>query len=239
MWYQPTDVLTDTVLSALSTFETRVEEIATSDGKTYTDLCEKAYPATNAPCLKYSVLDYYKGNLPAAITAGSLKSSLTASASSLAGLPIMEASVLGLVKRDETGAVLRAKTLRTAWTLANDEVQAGEQAAVKDWELRFEKAALKFQEENIGGSFTFSTTDSLELELSAALKDSMILGIFGTMLILVFLVWIFSDITNGVRSSSSLAVGGVICILLSMGAGVGLALYCGVKYTPLTMIILF
>jgi predicted RND superfamily exporter protein len=76
-------------------------------------------------------------------------------------------------------------------------------------------------------------------ELQLASRDNIRLGAAGTVLILVFLVSLMINTRDAVKSSAGLAIGGLVCILLSMLAGIGFSLHMGVTFTPITLVILF
>jgi hypothetical protein len=114
------------------------------------------------------------------------------------------------------------------------------QAEIEAWEVAFEEMVSKFQvRQGLSEDLAFVSTDSLEKELVAASRDSILLGVVGTIFITAFLVIYFADFNDTVKSSSWLGVCGVLLILLSMAAGVGMSLYCGIKFTPITLVILF
>jgi predicted RND superfamily exporter protein len=238
LWHQSTDVLAPSVLAALLKFEADVDAISVGTD-TYAQLCKKAFSMPGAPCVHRTVLDFWHRNetlLKRGFRHG-IHSFVNTNATSAAGIPIKESSVLGEVVRDADGVVLKAKTLKSSWLLSPGSTTI---SAVKDWELQFEALAAKFRIDELGGAdLVFVTTDSLERELELAGKDNIKLGAAGTILILLFLMSLMVNTQDSVKSSAGLAIGGLICILLSMLAGVGLALHLGVLFTPITLIILF
>jgi len=59
IWYSSTDVLTDAVLEPLFWLEDEVNAMTVGNNTSFQDICKRAYPDEGAPCLRFSVLDYW------------------------------------------------------------------------------------------------------------------------------------------------------------------------------------
>jgi hypothetical protein len=242
IWYSSTDVLTDAVLQPLFWLEDEVNAMTVGNNTSFQDICKRAYPDKGAPCLRFSVLDYWHHNhkdLQDSFQAGNLRQRVSGNHStSIEGLPKIP-TVLGMVDRDGGGEVIRARSLRSTWILKSS-TDPATQADIKAWEIAFEEMVSKFQvRQDLAEDLAYVSTDSLERELVAASRDSTLLGVVGTIFITAFLVIYFADFNDTIKSSSWLGVCGILLILLSMAAGVGMSLYCGIKFTPITLVILF
>ena len=107
IWYSSTDVLTDAVLEPLFWLEDEVNAMTVGNNTSFQDICKRAYPDEGAPCLRFSVLDYWHHDLKDlhdSFRAGNFRQRVSGNHStSIEGLPKIP-TVLGMVERD--GGVL-------------------------------------------------------------------------------------------------------------------------------------
>lgn len=214
-------------------------------GLTLDDVCFKP---TGEACVVQSLTGYFSDDF-AELQPGDWKRQIRGCAGQPVecrppfGQPIKKELVLG--GWEDTDDVIDAKALIVTWVLTNHEEGTEEEARAIDWEKSLEGLLLAVRDEakERGLRLSFSTEMSLEQELNQStntdakvvvisyiimfLYASLALGSTGTVL-----KALLNHPTDAlVRSKFTLGVFGIVIVLMSVSAAVGLFSLFGIKIT--------
>jgi hypothetical protein len=212
--------------------------------------CDKVFET--GPCDKVSAVQYWGGSREAmaeSFTSGDALGVINrAGVGTLDdfGMPIWPKYILGSVRRNSTtNAILGADALMSNYFVTAD--AEGLTKEGKAWQRKFVDL-MKAQEGQLAGKgieLHFMAFTSMDDELNRGINNATSLAFLSVTAIgfFLFLVMIpqFApklDKTSLLRLMKIHAAA-MAMILLSLPAGVGLAMLCGVKYTPITIIIIF
>lgn len=239
-------VLNGYVLGKVLEFDAQVANITVvgTDGssQTYTDICEKVYNSSTAPCVKYSITDFWDRNqalLTAAVNVDAL--ALNASRSTIRtseGLIVSRNNVMGQIKFEvnSTDDVELVRAGMTSYALSSSK---SKDKVVQDWEKKFIELAKVFERSEGNFEFSYISSSSIEDEMTRGASKVLPLAAVGAFLITVLLFRAMSK--NDALSSRAWLAPTVVCLIcLSCAAGLGgsMMLFHS-KYTTLTPVILF
>ncbi|KAI9807590.1 MAG: hypothetical protein M1825_005530 [Sarcosagium campestre] len=157
--------------------------------------------------------------------------------------PIRKEMVLG--GWEQSGDVLDSKALIVTWVINNHAQGSKEEARAMDWEESLKSLLLAVQGEasDRGLRLSFSTEISLEQELNRTTNTDAKIVVVSYVIMFVYVAFALGStgrflktLINTptlalVQSKFTLAVAGIVIVLMSVAASVGLFSYAGVKVT--------
>lgn len=245
----PAPVLSYKTLQWWFDVEERVKRLRSPqyDGVTLDDVCFKP---TDEGCVIQSISGYFTGSYDG-LKPTTWKNTLSSCAAMPVqeqclpnfGQPIKKEIVLG--GYEETGNVLDSKALIVTWVVQNwaEEDEMTKKAA--DWENSLKNLMLVIQEEarERGLRLSFSTEVSLEQELNKSTNTDAKIVIISYIAMFIYASialggtsFLVTGLTNGpkwvfVDSKFTLGVAGIVIVLMSVSASVGLFSAMGIKVT--------
>ncbi|KAJ5666488.1 NPC intracellular cholesterol transporter 1-related protein 1 [Penicillium maclennaniae] len=228
--------------------ETRVRRVLSVDmGLNLEDVCFK--PMGNA-CVVQSLTGYFGGsnsNLDPDTWKDRLRH-CTESPGDVSCLPDFQQPLkpeMVLGGYDETGDILDAKALVVTWVVNNFEQGSEGEAKAIDWENAFREIFDKVQEEATarGLRVSFNAEISLEQELNKSTNTDAKIVVISYVIMFIYASLALGSVTvtwkslltnpaNAfVQSKFSLGIAGIVIVLMSVSASVGLFSAAGVKVT--------
>jgi Niemann-Pick C1 protein len=214
-------------------------------GITFNDVCAKP---TGTACVVQSVAAYY-GNEPDLVGKQTWKSTLRDCARSPVecrpdyGQPIDPGMILG--GYPEGGDVADAAAITVTWVVNNAPEDTTELARAKDWEESLKQRLLEVQEEAAerGLRLSFSTEISLEQELNKSTNTDAKIIVISYIIMFIYASVALGSTTLSIRdffrnpavalvdSKFSLGVVGIVIVLMSITASIGLFSWAGLRAT--------
>lgn len=228
--------------------ESRVGRMRSTEyGLTLDDVCFKP---TGDACVVQSVSGYFQGDF-ASVDPGNWQDQLKTCALS-PGLidclpefkdPLKPGRVLG--GYDDLEHVLNAQALVTTWVVNNHPQGSEKEARAEDWEKMFKNqmGAIQAEAADRGLRVSFNTERSLEEELSKSTNTDakiivisyVIMFIYASLALGSASITAKSILTNPssalVQSKFTLGIVGILIVLMSVSASVGLFSAAGIKVT--------
>jgi hypothetical protein len=235
------DVLTEAGLATLQNLEEKVGNLGG-----FNDACSRVWDG--GPCDHMSALQFWDGDMAAvaeSFTSGDGMGVINRAGSfhvDADGLLVFPKYVLGSAVRNEsTRGLLGAKAFMSYYFLS-----AGSSKG-EEWQENF--ISLLKQEQTLlageGMVLDFTAFTALTSELNRGIMNATQLSMISCTTIAILLFCIMLPQFGQPMKKASLVrlvmihVAAMSMILLSLPAGIGLAMLCGVKYTPITTIIIF
>ncbi|EAS36030.2 niemann-Pick C type protein family [Coccidioides immitis RS] len=244
----PGSVLSYETLSWWFDVENRVRRmISLNNGLSLEDVC---FNPTGNACVVQSVTGYFGGSF-ANVDPNNWQKQLkhcTESPGSRDCLPDFQQPLspnMILGGYDDTGDVLDAKALIVTWVVNNHEQGTKEEANAIDWEDSIKRVLQVVQEEATerGLRVSFNTEISLEQELNKSTNTDARIVVISYVIMFVYaslalssttITWksLFRNPANVlVQSKFTLGIIGILIVLMSVSASVGLFAALGVKVT--------
>lgn len=242
----PSPVLSYDTLKWWFDAEKRITKLKGKDtGSTLEDVCFKP---TGDACVIQSVTGYF-GNDFEMVSPGSWQRDLRSCAESPVecrpdfGQPISPNMILG--GWEESGDVAQSTALIVTWVVNNADEGSAEVVRAADWELELRALLLDLQEEATarGLRLSFSTEISLEAELNKSTNTDAKIVVISYIIMFFYASLALGSTTISIRSTLhnpaaslvqskfTLGVVGILIVLMSISASVGLFSAAGIKVT--------
>jgi len=239
----PGPVLSYTTLKWWFDVEKRVAQINTAKGVTLDDVC---YKPTGEACVIQSVTGYFGGDWDMVDRYG-WKEDLEGCVDEPGGClpPFGQPLERNLLFGGTNASVLDSPALVVTWVVKNHAEGSRETELAMEWEESLKNLLLEVQSEATerGLRLSFNTEISLEQELNKSTNTDakivvisyIIMFIYASVALgsttLSFRTILKNPGTAFVQSKFSLGVAGIVIVLLSVSASVGLFSACGIKVT--------
>lgn len=226
--------------------EDRVSKLVGEEtGATLDDVCFKP---TGAACVVQSVSAYF-GNDATAVSPGTWKKKLRDCAASPVnclpkfGQPVDPALILG--RLENSTDVTDTPAIVVTWVVNNHAEGTPEEERAMDWEQQLKAMLLVVQKEasDRGLRLSFSTEISLEEELNKSTNTDAKIVVVSYIIMLFYASLALGSTTLSLRSiirnpatsivesKFTLGVAGILIVLMSISASIGLFSACGIKVT--------
>lgn len=239
----PRPVLSYTTLKWWFDVEKRVERIKTKNGYTFDDVC---YKPTGDACVLQSVTGYFGGDWDMVDPYGwkdDLEDCVDQPVNCLPafGQPLDSKLLFG----GSNGSVLDSEALVITWVVKNYAEGSEETERAMEWEESLKNLLLKVQDEakERGLRLSFNAEISLEQELNKSTNTDAKIVVISYIIMFIYASVALGSTTLSLRtifrnpgtafvqSKFSLGVAGIVIVLLSVSASVGLFSACGIKVT--------
>ncbi len=215
--------------------------------KTGASLAEVCFNPTGDACVVQSVAAYFENDIKT-VTRDTWKSHLRECAGNYAsclpgfGQPIPPEMILG--GWQDSGDYADAEAIIVTWVVKNA-IEGSEVEKAMDWEASLRSTLLKFQEEasDRGLRLSFSTEISLEQELNKSTNTDAKIVVISYIIMFFYASLALGSTTLSLRSilrnpatalvesKFTLGVVGILIVLMSISASVGLFSAAGIKVT--------
>ncbi|KZF21086.1 multidrug efflux transporter AcrB transmembrane domain-containing protein [Xylona heveae TC161] len=243
---EPGPVLSYDTLGWWFDVEQRVQRLKSiSNGGTFDEVC---YKPTGDACVVQSVTGYF-GGMFSSVDPDTWQDDLRACTASPVNClpdfqqPLKREMILG--GWEETGDVVDSKALIVTWVVKNHPEGSGEEAYAMDWERSLKSLLLAVQDEarDMGLRLSFSTEISLEEELNKSTNTDAKIVVVSYIIMFIYASLALGSTTLAtksilyrpasalVQSKFTLGIFGIIIVLMSVSASVGLFAAAGVKVT--------
>lgn len=242
----PGPVLSYETLAWWIDVEDRISKLAGNEtGATLDDVC---FNPTGDACVVQSVAAYFQNNIKT-VTPATWKTQLRDCAKEYAGClpafgqPIPPEMILG--KWQDSGDVADAEAIIVTWVVKNALEGSSEVEKAMDWEASLKSTLLEVQKEasDRGLRLSFSTEISLEQELNKTTNTDAKIVVISYIIMFFYASLALGSTTLSLRSilrnpatslvesKFTLGVVGILIVLMSISASIGLFSAAGIKVT--------